>query len=97
MSFCRSAESVGETTADDRDAEGTPGYLPPEVLRMGCYPGWAGDSWALGCVTYFCLVGRPKYYGATFEEVMIYILYDSIRHCSYYYVVVFVGAEANSK
>jgi hypothetical protein len=25
--------------------------------------------WALGCVTHFCLMGRPKYYGTTFEEV----------------------------
>lgn len=33
-------------------------------------PGWKSDSWALGCVLFFCLVGRPKYFGSTFEEVL---------------------------
>lgn len=44
--------------------EGTPAYLPPEVLRQQvAQPGIAADAWALGCLAYFCLQGRPKYYG----------------------------------
>ena len=62
------AQSRAEASAAE-EAEGTPGYLPPEVLRAGTSPGWAGDAWALGCVTFFCLKGRPKYYGDSFEEV----------------------------
>ena len=49
---------------------GTPGYLPPEILSQSAVPGWGCDSWALGCVLYFCLVGRPKYFGTTFQEVL---------------------------
>jgi serine/threonine protein kinase len=56
--------------------ECTPAYSPPEVLKMMTkndtsneyhtskiqYP-TAVDSWALGCVSYFCLSGRPLFYG----------------------------------
>ncbi len=38
--------------------EGTTAYLPPEVV-MGAFPTTAADSWALGCVLYQCLSGRP--------------------------------------
>ena len=44
--------------------EGTPAYLPPEFLTKRVrLPGFAADAWALGCVTYFCLYGRPKFFG----------------------------------
>ena len=45
-------------------AEGTPAYLPPEVLQraMGS-PGQASDVWALGCLLLFLLTGRPPFYG----------------------------------
>ena len=42
----------------DRRIEGTTIYLPPEVVS-GSYPTLASDSWALGCVLYQCLSGRP--------------------------------------
>lgn len=38
--------------------EGTTRYLPPEVVS-GSFPTLAADSWALGCVLYQCLTGRP--------------------------------------
>jgi serine/threonine protein kinase len=38
--------------------EGTTAYLPPEVV-LGQVPTTAADSWALGCVMYQCLSGRP--------------------------------------
>lgn len=38
--------------------EGTTAYLPPEVV-VGGIPTTAADSWALGCVLYQCIAGRP--------------------------------------
>ena len=43
---------------DDQRIEGTTNYLPPEVV-LGAFPSPAADSWALGCVMYQCLTGRP--------------------------------------
>ena len=43
---------------EDVRVEGTTTYLPPEVV-LGAYPTQAADSWALGCVLYQCLSGRP--------------------------------------
>jgi serine/threonine protein kinase len=48
---------VGDMESDLR-IEGTTAYLPPEVV-MGGFPTFAADSWALGCVIYQCLSGRP--------------------------------------
>ena len=42
----------------DLRIEGTTIYLPPEVIS-GSFPTFAADSWALGCVLYQCLTGRP--------------------------------------
>ena len=42
----------------DLHIEGTTIYLPPEVA-LGSFPTLAADSWALGCVMYQCLTGRP--------------------------------------
>jgi serine/threonine protein kinase len=43
---------------EDVRIEGTTAYLPPEVV-MGSFPTTTADSWALGCVLYQCLSGRP--------------------------------------
>jgi serine/threonine protein kinase len=43
---------------EDLRIEGTTNYLPPEVV-LGAFPSQAADSWALGCVIYQCLTGRP--------------------------------------
>mmetsp|Transcript_5701 Transcript_5701/g.9305 ORF Transcript_5701/g.9305 Transcript_5701/m.9305 type:complete len:629 (-) Transcript_5701:131-2017(-) len=67
-------ETIGQEVVE---AEGTPGYLPPEILSHAAAPGWKSDSWALGCVLFFCLVGRPKYYGASFQEVLEQIAEDN--------------------
>jgi len=42
----------------DLRIEGTTIYLPPEVI-LGSLQTLAVDSWALGCVLYQCLTGRP--------------------------------------
>jgi serine/threonine protein kinase len=65
----KASSSVSKIDADADRLEGTPAYLPPEVLRQRVrYPGYAADAWALGCLAYFCLHGRPKYFGDT-EQV----------------------------
>ncbi|GAX24087.1 hypothetical protein FisN_9Hh339 [Fistulifera solaris] len=47
-----------DVSGDDIRIEGTTAYLPPEVV-LGAIPTPAADSWALGCVMYQCLSGRP--------------------------------------
>lgn len=44
--------------ADDGRVEGTTMYLPPEVVR-GAAPTLAADAWAMGCLEYQLLTGRP--------------------------------------
>lgn len=56
---------TSETDIEDGDEEddrieGTTAYLPPEVV-MGAIPTTAADIWALGCVIYQCLAGRPPH------------------------------------
>jgi serine/threonine protein kinase len=48
--------STGEY--EDPRIEGTTAYLPPEVV-LGAFPSAAADVWALGCVMFQCLSGRP--------------------------------------
>ena len=43
---------------EDIRIEGTTAYLPPEVI-LGAIPNSKADTWALGCVLYQCLTGRP--------------------------------------
>lgn len=47
-----------EEEEEDLRIEGTTAYLPPEVV-LGGVPTIAADAWALGCVLYQCLSGRP--------------------------------------
>ncbi len=53
-----SCDEVGKNDQDDPRIEGTTAYLPPEVI-LGAIPSKPADSWALGCVLYQCLAGRP--------------------------------------
>jgi serine/threonine protein kinase len=54
------AEKTDSSVCEEEDLriEGTTAYLPPEVI-MGAFPTTAADAWALGCVMYQCLSGRP--------------------------------------
>jgi serine/threonine protein kinase len=47
-----------EECLEDNRVEGTTAYLPPEVI-LGGVPSRAADSWALGCVIFQCIAGRP--------------------------------------
>ena len=55
--------------------EGTPGYLPMEVLENNITPNITSDIWSLGCVLVFCYLGRPKYYGDK-NEVLLQLKND---------------------
>lgn len=52
------ANATGESGDDDLRIEGTTAYLPPEVV-IGGFPTTAADVWALGCVLFQCMSGRP--------------------------------------
>jgi len=54
---------------------GTLDYLAPEVIK-GQVAGPAADIYALGCVTYECVAGRPPFVGGTFVETTLAILED---------------------
>ena len=54
---------------------GTLDYLSPEVIK-GEAAGPAADIYALGCVTYECIAGRPPFAGGNFVEATLAILED---------------------
>ncbi len=54
---------------------GTLDYLAPEVIK-GTPAGPAADIYALGCVTYECIAGRPPFAGGSFVEATLAILAD---------------------
>ena len=63
---------AGHVTAAVKDAVvfGTPGYMPPEVLRGAKFePG--GDLFALGVVLYECLAGLPPFGVGDPQETII--------------------------
>jgi len=51
-----------EDGEEDTRVEGTVAYLAPEVVRGESRPSYLGDAWALGCVAYFVLRGRPPFF-----------------------------------
>ncbi|XP_031433830.1 serine/threonine-protein kinase PLK2-like [Clupea harengus] len=56
---------------------GTPNYLPPEVLNKQGH-GRESDVWALGCVMYTMLLGRPPFETTNLKET-----YRCIREARY--------------
>ena len=52
----------GEEEEEGR-VEGTLAYCPPEVLQ-GERPSFGTDSWAVGCLLFQCLIGRPPVHGS---------------------------------
>ncbi len=69
LSSADSGQSLSSNWEDDNRIEGTTAYLPPEVA-IGGTPTPAADSWALGCVLYQCLSGKPPIIGDTDEQTV---------------------------
>ncbi|CAM9303063.1 unnamed protein product [Choristocarpus tenellus] len=63
----------GRSTIEEEDeemrAEGTAAYLPPEVVGGGM-PSREADAWALGCVIYHCISGRPPVFSEDDNETL---------------------------
>ena len=57
------------TAAHAESVFGTPGYLPPEVLKGGRYDE-KGDLFAAGVVLYECLTGLLPFPGRTSQEIL---------------------------
>jgi serine/threonine protein kinase len=64
-----SSSSAAEASEEDERLEGTALYLAPELARGG-RPSPASDCWALGCVVYFAIAGRPPLWAESADEVM---------------------------
>jgi serine/threonine protein kinase len=54
---------------------GTLDYLAPEVIK-GAPAGPPADIYALGCVVYECIAGRPPFAGGNFTEATLAVLAD---------------------
>ena len=63
------AEEVEEEAEEDTRVEGTAVYLAPEVAKGG-YPTPASDCWALGCLLFQCISGRPPIWAESVPETL---------------------------
>jgi serine/threonine protein kinase len=64
-------DGVAESSVEHREdtLEGTAVYLAPEVVK-GSSTSVASDCWALGCVIYQCLTGRPPVWAESQPEIV---------------------------
>lgn len=62
-----------ESESESERLEGTAAYLAPELVRGGSASP-ASDAWALGCVIYFCLAGRPPVWAETQTQILAQIV-----------------------
>ncbi|MBI2892277.1 MAG: protein kinase [Deltaproteobacteria bacterium] len=61
---------------------GTPGYMSPEQARGDSLLDARTDVFALGCVLYLCLTGRPAYSGASPMAVLAKVLFEDVGRIS---------------
>ncbi|CAD8060184.1 unnamed protein product [Paramecium sonneborni] len=62
---------------NDGDTSGTPGYMAPEVMCRQVH-GVASDYFAVGILTYECMMGKRPYIGKTRKEIRDQILSKQI-------------------
>jgi serine/threonine protein kinase/tetratricopeptide (TPR) repeat protein len=59
-----------------RNILGTPGYMAPEQVRSGGVHGPTVDVFALGCVLYECIAGRPTFEGDHVAALLAKVLLE---------------------
>jgi serine/threonine protein kinase len=62
-------EGEEEEEEEDSRLEGTAAYLSPERVH-GAPPSVSSDCWALGCVVYQCLSGKPPLWASSQTETL---------------------------
>lgn len=70
-----------EQTMLDQQAfarRGTPHYMAPELLHDGGMHSFASDIWALGCVLFEMIVGRPPFQSSSLQELQHAVTYDAV-------------------
>ncbi len=71
-------ESAGLTALTGTGALlGTPGYMAPEQARGASDLNPSVDTFALGCVLFECLAGRPAFHGPTLMATLASVLLDT--------------------
>lgn len=63
-------EKPGQTLTQTGTVTGTLAYLAPELLSGAARPGKAADLYALGCVVYALVEGRPPFVGSPQDMMM---------------------------
>ncbi|KAL1122600.1 hypothetical protein AAG570_002930 [Ranatra chinensis] len=59
---------------------GTPNYMAPEIF-LGLGRGFPGDIWAIGCILFLLLVGKPPFQRATLMDTARSVVRAGFRRC----------------
>src|SRR5262249_44524253 len=76
LDFGVTRANAGNTLTQSGTLIGTPSYIAPEQARGGRSPDPRADVFALGCVLFECLAGRPAFAGEHMLAVLARILLE---------------------
>ncbi|EKX45990.1 hypothetical protein GUITHDRAFT_70825 [Guillardia theta CCMP2712] len=66
-----------QSDESQRCKRGTPTYMAPELFRPDGVCSFASDLWALGCILYEMVSGRPPYLKSNFKALVTSVVTDS--------------------